>query len=448
MSQQFSPERCIKNLSDAVQIKTVSSPDGKNQDYAPFDHFILFLSKAYPLCHRQLEHTRINNYGLVYRLKGKNRDADPLLFLSHYDILQPAPEYEHLWSYSPFEGTVCDGFIHGRGILRSKAALIALFETIERLLESGQQPERDVYLAVGFDSLSGGNLGTSRIVSFFKSQKLHFDCILDVGGCCINGLLPQLQRNVALIGVGSKGCADLKITLNKPCGSTVIPKEENALTALAQILVDIQNNPMPAHLTPPIKTLLKRIAPDLGGSRRRLFDHIDLFKPSLLKHLSKSPLTNALIRTIVVSSMFSGSPSSGIFPYQSNAILKCHLLPGDRIDDVIQHIRRLAPKEALSFDVLNLHEPSPIFSDETTAFRQLEACASVVFPNLQTAPSLCLVAGDLQKYSTLSNQIYQFTPICLTLEDLESISGINEKISFDNLLNAVTFYTMFILNYQ
>ncbi|MDO4288976.1 MAG: M20/M25/M40 family metallo-hydrolase [Eubacterium sp.] len=448
MPQVIPLERAVSNLCTALQFKTIAAPAGKSQSYAPFDDFILFLARAYPLCHQRLEHTRINNYGLVYRFKGKNREAAPLLFLAHYDLLHPASHQDELWAYPPFEGKTAGGFIYGRGALSAKAQLIALLETLEALLASDQQPERDVYLAFGFDAAEGGGLGAARIASFFKSQRLHFECILDGGSACIDGLLPQLKRPVALVGTCEKGLADLRLTLSQGEGSTAISSADNAIYALARVLSALQASPMPARFTPPVREFFKRVAPDITGSKRRLYDHFELFKPSLTKALSAHPLTNALIRTTIAPTLLTGSPAAQFFPNQASVVLRCHLLSADSIEDVIAHIQKTASKEPISFDVLNLQKAPRPSATDTLAYRHLAACASVVFPQVQTAPTITAVPTDARHYEALSEHIYRFTPIRLTPEDLDSLWGINEKISFENLHNAIAFYTMFILNYQ
>ena len=448
MPQQISLERAIANLSDAIRFKTIATPTSREQDYTPFDDFILFLSQAYPLCHRRLEHTRINNYGLVYRLKGKNRDAAPLLFLAHYDIIHPNPDQDNLWPHPPFEGIVENGFVYGRGALGGKSQLIALMETAERLLESGQQPERDLYLAFSFDTTLGGSLGAARIASFFKSQSLHFDCILDGGGACLDDLLPKIKRPVALIGLQEKGILNLRVTASGISGNVAAPPKDTATTALSRILSALQENPMPARFTPILREFFRCVSPDIAGSKRKFYDHVELFKPTLVKALSKNPLTAAMVRSTLTPTILSGSPAVHILPRQASAVLRCHLLPPDTPDSVIQHIKHLAPKENLTFDILSYREAVPASEPEAAAYRHLAACASVVFPQAQAAPGVTVLPTDAHHFTPLSAHIYHFTPLHLNLSDLDTLWNPGEKIAFDNLHNAIAFYTMFILNYK
>lgn len=448
MNTTLTLNKAIQNLSKAIQIKTISNRPGRVPDYQPFDDFIVFLKEAYPICHEHLEHTRVNNYGLVYRLKGKNRDAEPLLFLGHYDVVPTAPGSESKWTYPPFSGTVADDYIWGRGALDDKFQIIALFEALERFITMEQQPERDVYLAFGFDEEVGGNLGASRIASFFKSQNIQFDCVLDEGGMCIEDLFPQINRPMATVGVGEKGQANLRVTFSQKGGHSAVPSPGSAIYQLSRLLVSIEDHPMPPHLTEPIKQLLKKVSPDVHGKRRRFYDHIELLKPALYKELSKVPMTNAMIRSTIAPTILQGSDMANVLPGEASAILNCRILQGDTVEDMIRHITRLCGKKKPDFEILMNHPPSAFSETDTQAYRHLEACISVIFPGAETTPTISLGGTDARKYDIVSKNIYRFTPVQVTKSERDAMHNINERISIENLGRAITFYTTFIQNYR
>ncbi|MEG0681652.1 MAG: M20/M25/M40 family metallo-hydrolase [Eubacterium sp.] len=448
MYQSPSLESAIQKLSEAIQIKTISSISGKAINYQPFDDFILFLERAYPRCHSQLEHTRVNNYGLVYRMKGKNRDAKPLLFLGHYDVAPVDMDTESKWNYSPFSGTISDGYIWGRGALDDKFQIIALFETLELFLSKNQQPERDVYLAFGFDEEVGGNLGANRIASFFKVQNLEFECILDEGSMCIDSIFPPFSRPLALVGVGEKGQVNLRITTTQKSGHAALPNGPNAIHLMSKTLTAIEENPMPPRLIDPIKEFLKKVSSDIHGKKRPFYDHINLMKPVLYKELSKAPMTNAMIRSTITPTMIKGSDVSNVVPLNCSAILNCRLLHGDTVDDIIRHISRINSKIALlDFEILMDNKPSLLSSTDSAAYRHLEACISVIFPSVEITPSITPCATDALKYESMSRHIYRFTPVQVSTDERGTMHNINERISFENLSRAIGFYTTFIHNY-
>src|SRR4029079_13241932 len=78
------------------------------------------------------------------RLRGAGTGAEPLLLLSHLDVV-PAPADR--WSHDPFAADLVDGYIYGRGAVDMKA-MIAMELGVVRTLASearaaGLDPARD-----------------------------------------------------------------------------------------------------------------------------------------------------------------------------------------------------------------------------------------------------------------------------------------------------------------
>ena len=78
------------------------------------------------------------------RLRGDGTGGDPLLLLSHLDVV-PAPSER--WSHDPFAADVVDGYVYGRGAVDMKA-MVAMELGVVRLLAAearaaGLDPARD-----------------------------------------------------------------------------------------------------------------------------------------------------------------------------------------------------------------------------------------------------------------------------------------------------------------
>lgn len=59
----------------------------------------------------------INNYSLLFTVKGSDPSLKPYLLISHLDVV---PVTDQTWDVPPFSGEVKDGFIWGRGTLDVK----------------------------------------------------------------------------------------------------------------------------------------------------------------------------------------------------------------------------------------------------------------------------------------------------------------------------------------
>ena len=114
-----------------------------------FEAFVELIGRLYPLVTEHLECERITDLGLLYRWRGRDGDADPLVLMAHFDVV-PVDETD-AWTHPPFAGVIADGYVYGRGALDDKGPLLAVLEAAENLLASGFIPHRDVYLSFGGD---------------------------------------------------------------------------------------------------------------------------------------------------------------------------------------------------------------------------------------------------------------------------------------------------------
>lgn len=63
----------------------------------------------------------VNNYSLLFNVKGSDRTLKPYLLCSHMDVV---PVELDKWDVDPFGGIVKDGYIYGRGSIDVKNTLM------------------------------------------------------------------------------------------------------------------------------------------------------------------------------------------------------------------------------------------------------------------------------------------------------------------------------------
>jgi carboxypeptidase PM20D1 len=189
-------DSAVQRLSGGIKIPTVSAGDVGDFNYSNFDTFKKYLKKSYPEVYQNTENYEVNTYGLVFKLKGKRTDLEPILFLSHIDVVPPGqadvknndenvfrPDDKPLpavtkvsedWDYGPFSGAVANGRIYGRGTIDMKGMLFSLMESMTNLIKSGYVPQRDIYLAFGFDEEVGGQKGAVQIAALWSHKSIIF----------------------------------------------------------------------------------------------------------------------------------------------------------------------------------------------------------------------------------------------------------------------------------
>jgi carboxypeptidase PM20D1 len=329
-----------EKLAQAIRIPTISYMDADRTDYSAFLRFQELLQARFPLIHQYCEKIVVNAYSLIYRLKADCEPTGlPILITAHQDVVPVEPGTENDWTEPPFSGAIRDGVLWGRGALDIKIHLIAAMEALERLLQKGFLPKRDIYLAFGHDEEIGGQEGAQRIAEHFKRQGLRFAFVLDEGGCVVANVLPGVDNPIAFVGVGEKGYANIQLSVTKDGGHSSMPSPHTSLGILAKAICRMERRPFKPRLIAPAKAFLLRIGPHMKGLNKLILANLWLFQPVFLRVFSKTIAGNALLRTTMAVTMAQGSPAPNVVPQKSTAIVNCRILPGDDKESLISHFR-------------------------------------------------------------------------------------------------------------
>ena len=435
---RFDLDRAAGHLAEAIRFKTVSYPDTEMTAFTQYADFLQFLVRSYPGLHQVCEKTMVNNYSPVFKWKGSNSSAKPFLLLGHYDVV-PALEDDGAWQVPPFAGVIKENNIWGRGAIDNKGQVIAMLEALEFLTENGFQPERDIYIALGFDEEVGGSLGAVKTAAYFKENNLEFEFIIDEGGCIVTDIMAGLKVPAALIGVAEKATANFKISVDGQGGHSSMPPANTAIGTLAKVIANLENRPMPARLTMPVREMLKKMAPHMD-SNRLVLKNIDKLFAAVSSVLSKNPTTNALIRTTIAATMAGGGYAPNVLPPEAWVIVNARLLQGDTIDGVMDHIRQVNQGIDFTLEKLMGVDPGQITPVDSAVYQTLEKILGEMYPGVLILPYLMAGATDSRNYAAVSENIYRFAAMVLDQEVYATIHSENERLSFDNLWGMMEFY--------
>ncbi|MGD9021313.1 MAG: M20 family peptidase [Lysobacterales bacterium] len=436
---KFDEAQALQNFSDALKIPTVSHDDRRNFDAQAFLDFHAFLETAYPLVHRHAERSVINGYSLVYRLPGSNPALEPVLFMSHVDVVPVDDATRDEWTHPPFSGTVANEIIWGRGAIDDKIGVIALMEALELLLSENMTPERDIYLSFGHDEEVGGRDGAARIAEYFAAQGIRFDYVLDEGGVIAVGLIKAVDRPVAVIGVAEKGWVNIVLTVNTPGGHSSAPPDETGLGILSRAIVKLEDNPFPADLSL-MNQHFEFIGAHASFTTRLFIANQWLFAPLVKKMLLAAPSTAASVRTTAAATMMSGSPKANILPTQARAVVNFRILPGETADSVKQRVIRIIDDERVTVSAEDGINPSPASPVDSRGFELIATTIRSLDEEALVAPYLMQGGTDAKHFYDLSDNIYRFLMLRATAETLTYIHGIDEQVPVEDYLQVIRFY--------
>ena len=425
------PETVFRNLSGAVQYRTISFSEDAEPDSAAFYGFHRYLEQTFPLIHENLGLEKINQYSLLYTWEGSDPAAKPIILMSHQDVVPVDQPTLGAWEAGPFEGKITDTHIIGRGTMDDKGSLMAVMESIEMLLKEGFKPKRTLYLAFGHDEEVGGANGAARIAAFLKEKGIQAAMTLDEGGFIAEDMIPGIESPVAMVNLAEKGFASFRLIVETRGGHSSQPPKDNTIGMLARAIVELEANQLPYKLVEPINYQFEYMGAELPFFKKLAFANPWLFKKPILEALNA--------HTTTAPTIIEGGVKNNVIPTLAEATINFRILPGESIETVQAHIERTVGDKIKVEPVGFLTNPSPVSGIDSEAFKTLETTIRSVFPNAIVVPGLVGGGTDARYFYEVSEDVYRFYPIRIGPDSMTRFHGIDEKISKENYLEIIEF---------
>ena len=191
-----------------------------------------------------------DEYGEVDNLWAVLGDSGPLLcFAGHTDVVPSGPIEG--WDSHPFEPTIRDGYLYGRGAADMKTSLAAMVVACERMVDKAKDSQLELTGRVAFlitsDEEGPATCGTVKVLEWLASQKTKIDY-------CVVGEPSSTDVTGDTIKNGRRGSLGAKLTVKGIQGHVAYPQLASnpihlvtpALTELSQEVWDNGNDFFPA----------------------------------------------------------------------------------------------------------------------------------------------------------------------------------------------------------
>lgn len=427
-------------FKEILRIKTVTNSKYEENDLEEFKKIRSFVERSYPILREKLEIQSFNDYSILIKWPGAHIHKKPVLFLSHFDVV---PIEGQSWSFPPFEAVEKEGYIWGRGTLDTKNTLTAILESVEQLILQGFTPDRTIYLAFGGDEETQGTHGAGRINEFFKENNIEFEWLLDEGGVVAEESLAIVKEPMALVGISEKGFTNIRISCEGKGGHSSMPPQHSAAGILAMAIEDIEKNPFPAKITPSISSFLYSITPYVSFPVALVLANHKVFSPIIRRILLQTPSSAALLRTTQAVTIINCGTKENVLPSYGEAIINIRILPGESVSTVLERLKLRLEKYDVKVEVADINDsndPIDESSLESEGFRLIENAIYAVFPQAVTVPYMMTGATDSKHYRDVCKDIYRFSPMCLSMDEISLIHSADERISLDNYEKSISFY--------
>lgn len=431
--------RITQNLSEAIQIQTISY-SLEREPGPEFEVFLTWLQKTYPRVYDKLEWQRVGKLSLLFKWQGSQPELAPVLISSHYDVVPVIDNTNHLWEQEPFSGHIDEEYVWGRGALDDKSAVIAMFEAMDQLLQSGRSPKTTTYMAITHDEELGSPKGAASVADALEKANVRLAWSLDEGSFLLADMIPGIDKPVASINVAEKGFLTLELKVQGAGGHSSIPPKQTAAGILAQAVARVQNSPLAGGLEGVAEEMFDQISRHMPMSGRYFFANRWLFSGMLEGKLSDASFSNALLRTTTAPTILAAGVKDNVLPIHATGIINFRLHPRDTPESVASFVKEVIDDERVTVRIKTAQPASPVSSFESDGFAQLAAVSRSTFGDVVVTPSITVGGTDSKEYVRVAEDSYRFNPMIIGSEDLTGFHGNNERVSIDNLLKAVQFY--------
>lgn len=424
-------------LSRLIQAETISCENqtDKTKFYQFHDLLREMFPKLFGVC-------GFENFDGSFLLRWKgSTDGNPIMLMNHHDVV----EASGAWTWLPFSGTIADGKLWGRGTLDTKGGLWAMLQAAEELAAAGFTPKRDIYFVSTCTEETDG-AGADRISAALQSRGIRFDLVLDEGGMILEEPIGGAKGAFAMVGVGEKGCADLKFIARSTGGHASTPGKNTPLVRLGKFMAAAEKSKIfRAQIHPAICEMFIRISSTMKQPLKFILGHPRQFEPLLRKVIpAVSGTAGAMLKTTLAFTMAQGSEGSNVLPHEAWVIGNMRVSHHQGGAESIEAVRKLAARFDIETVVLGPGFPSPLSDHRSDGFRLVERAVAAVFPGVVTSPYLMTGASDSRYMCRVSDTCLRFAPFRITQEQMGSIHGVDENIDLSALAPAVDFYQYII----
>lgn len=330
----------------------------------------LLISRLEPLGFR-IERMRFGDVDNFFARRGT---ASPLLvFAGHTDVVPTGPVDQ--WHTPPFEPTIKDGMLYGRGAADMKTSLAAFITSIEEFVAQHPDHPGSIGLLITSDEEGIATHGTVKVVEALKARGELIDyCI--VGEPTSSKVVGDMIKN------GRRGSLSGKLIVKGVQGHIAYPH--------------LVKNPI--HLVAPA---IKELADTVWDSGNEYF-----------------PPTSWQI-----SNMNGGTGATNVVPGEVTILFNFRFSTASTADSLRERVHAILDKHELEYDLQWELSGKPFLTPKGTL---VEAISHAIETAFGVTPELSTSGGtsDGRFIADIASQVVEFGPLNATIHKLNECVGV------------------------
>lgn len=325
-------------------------------------------------------------FGEVDNFWARRGNGGPVLcFAGHTDVVPTGPMEK--WHTPPFEPTIRDGYLYGRGAADMKASLAAFITAIEDFVQRHPDHSGSIALLITSDEEGVAHDGTVRVVDWLEARGETIDyCI--VGEPTSTSTLGDTIKN------GRRGSLSGTLTVKGQQGHIAYPH--------------LARNPV--HLLAPALAELTDTVWDRGNAH---------FPPTSWQ----------------VSNLHAGTGATNVIPGTCEVKFNFRFSTENTADTLKQGVHAILDRHGLEYDLEWALSGNPFLTEPGTLTAALGEAISEV-TGLSPALSTSGGTSDGRFIKRIARELVEFGPVnatihklneCVAVEDIERLSAVYRR---------------------
>ncbi|POY76341.1 hypothetical protein BMF94_0537 [Rhodotorula taiwanensis] len=467
----------IERFSGAIKVPTESYDDFGTPDDDPridkFAAFHQYLESTFPRVFSTLQVEKVQKYGLLLTWKaeqhGLEKRLKPVVLMAHQDVVPVNPGTVDEWTHPPFSGEIDEeGYVWGRGTADCKNTLIGILAALDKLIEEGFKPERDVIFSSGFDEEIGGSRSAKYLAEAIEHRygRNGVAFVLDEG---FGGITPIYGQTFALFATAEKGAVNLKLDVATPGGHASMPAEHTSIGVLAELISTLEKHADHPKLRPSSPKLAElQCYAEYGNVEKEWKKRLRNPKqwPKLARELSRDVTSRSTLMTTQAVDLISGGVKINALPESATASINYRIEFSSSVDETTDRIRSILEpavhKLNLTFDAYGSHsdakqnvvrlsviegseiEPAPQTPTKGTVWELIAGTTRHIWHDAIATPTGMMANTDTKYSWNLTEHIYRFVPG--RIDQIKGFHTVNERTHIDAHLTGIRFFYKLIRN--
>ena len=368
---------------------------------------------------------------VIVRIQGRERNAAPILFSGHMDVVDARPED---WERDPFRLVEENGYFFGRGTGDNKAGIAAMVSTILRLTAARRQPRMPLVFAFIGDEETGMET-TALVAAHPWVRGARYALNTDAGG---GGLDAEGRATAYGIQGAEKTYASYRLTIRNPGGHSSRPRGDNAIYELAQALLRVPTISWPVLTNAVTLSSMRATAQTMPGEAGRLMARFaaNPADAEARAALLRDPEFVREVSTTCVATMLEAGHAENALPQRASATVNCRIFPGTSVEEVRTTLIQAIANPQAQLEVIGTPMPSPISEPNPEVTAAITRSVHARHPGVPITPYQESGGTDGRVYRTMGIPTYASSGIFMRDSDM-FFHGLNERIPVAGFYAAI-----------